>query len=234
MFFFRNIYAGGGSIEIVLHLGPCKVASTFLQHKIFEKIPEAHFTQDILYPDLQNEKTNILSNEHFMACPYHEGEYKQMFSLLQNLHSLYPSAKVVLGHRNWESWSQSLYNQYVRQGGVETYKQFMNMVIDWQFEDLTEYYELLHALFESKVHIFSFERLKENPQKVVQNICEFAELPVYDFDLQKTNLSYTPSQLKLVRGLNTFFKSRFHKEGRFNRNVKLNPEDLIVLFRRHR
>lgn len=214
-------------MEITLQIGPCKTGTTFLQHDIFEKIPELNVVYDVLWANLKDDKKNIICDEHLAGAPYYPGEFEKRFIVADNLKAMYPDAKIILGYREEESWVKSMYVEYVRQGGVLYLDDFYEQCCDKRFfNGFDGYVKYLKSLF-SEIHICKFKQLREDPHKFVEGVCSFLGVDVPDFNSTPRNMSYSDFQANLVRSHNMFFKSRFNPDGRFNRNVKINPCDLL-------
>lgn len=214
-------------MEITLQIGPIKTATTFLQHDIFEKIPGLNVSFDVLWGSLRDDKKNIICNEHLAGVPYYPGEFEKRFIVADKLKRMFPDAKIILGHRVEKSWVKSMYTEYVRQGGVLYLDDFYEQCCDKRFfNGFDDYVSYLKTLF-SEVYVYEFKQLKEDPYAFVEGICNFLGVAVPVFDPTPHNISYSDFQTHIVRSFNMFFKSEFNASGRFNRNVKINPSDLL-------
>ena len=149
------------------------------------------------------------------------------------LHNCFPDAKIILFIRNQQSMMVSAYKQYIRQGGVVGFKEFLmapevHKVSDGLCHDnapfstgVVEYFkysrvvQLYKKLFgEQNVYVDCLERLKNNKEEVGKNLFSFLGVkPVALNGDKPVNLQLTPTSLSILRQLNKIFKTHYNPRG---------------------
>jgi len=165
--------------KVFIHVGLHRTGTTFLQQHVFPKL-NANFihvdAKDINKKLPIGTGINLLSSEYFSGAPldFKNPNYgaTDRFDIADRLKQLYPDAKIILVGREYTSWKDSLYNQYVKSQGYITREHF-NEQFDDNYTNFGVYIKYLEKLFgKDKVNILLYEELKINHQKFIDNICK--------------------------------------------------------------
>ena len=220
--------------DIIIHVGLHKTGTTFLQEEVFSRIKKVNYTGILRYDTkIYKDKINIISDEDLSIRPHLPVNHKdylncnQRFVIAKRLHSIFPTAKIIIGIRNKDSWLRSVYSQYVKSGGIYNYDRFICESFDHRFLDFDSYIDYLNDLF-NEVLVYRFEDLKQNPFNFVKNICDFIGLDTPRFENRIWEKRWSKRQIKLGLFLNHFFNSSFNpNSGFFFRTRSFNPRYLI-------
>ena len=81
------------------------------------------------------------------------------------------------------------------------------------------------------VYIYKFEDFKDNPERAVENICNFVgtAMPVIKEEdyKRKWNIGYNERQIRISRKLNKLFKTRLNPNGIISLRYTLHPHKVI-------
>lgn len=192
--------------EIYLHVGLHKTSTTFLQKEIFPKLESVNLQvhpYSIFDMYIDKKKKNILSGEAFsLSMPhYDKSHYKtNRQNALEYLKRLFPDAKIIIGVREKDSWLKSCYSQYIIQGGIFSFedylKKYENNIID-----INQYLEQLHE-FWNDIFVYDFKDLKSNTDQVISDLCSFMYCPVPRYEKKKRNESLNKNQIRILRKIN--------------------------------
>lgn len=186
--------------NVVLHVGPHKTGTSFLQQEIFNKINEANFIRSKIITDLHIEvrRLNIISHEGFSSlAPYHDILCDQE-EVLDHLKRLFPEAKVIVGLRNMDSWLRSCYKQYVFGGRCGTldydrYKQKYH-------KNLPSHSDYVNEIKKRWDDVFVYHQETLNDE--IEPMCRFmgCEVPVYS--KKRVHFGLNKSELFIWRQIN--------------------------------
>lgn len=210
--------------KIFFHVGLHKTGTTFLQENIFSKFKKDEVNY-IRYPSLDmlidTKRINLVSEENLSGEPQVGIPAYIRFIIAYRLSLLFPSAKIIIGLRDRESWVKSLYSQYIRQGGTKDYKYWFENVFDRYNIDFKSYISFLESRFNT-VFVYNFNDFCNNQEEVIRSICDFigADVPIYDKKIK--NMGLKPYQLKITRFFNMFQKSKLNNKGIFTKNYYFN------------
>lgn len=168
-------------MEVAVHIGLHKTGTTFLQDEVFPKI------KNVAYAKYGGFKTNflkdevvLLSNESYSGIPYYaenESFLKQFRSNMVKLNDIFSQPYILIGFREPSTWFNSLYKQYLQEGGTLDFMDFfknLKFVInynDYFYEDI--YTILLDIFPKEKIFVYFHEELKSNPSKLVNEMISF-------------------------------------------------------------
>lgn len=234
--------------QILIHVGMAKAASTFLQKEVFSERKfgflyddnkRLKFYQHILpqhtpYYDLDSCRTllekellaeasnqklmPVWSNELLSGWPSY-GSYNREL-LANRLHELFPKAKILLIIREQKTAIESVYNQYIQEGGTMSLKAYLSQ--NWVAPyfhgfnlDQYDYFKMLNlykGLFgEENVLCLPYELLNEQASSFVDHLNTFLEVSI-DFkslDIsKKVNRSPSHSYLWFKRQLGKVITNR--------------------------
>lgn len=177
----------------LIHLGLPKAGSTFLQKEFFPKLPF-----DVISNENLSGTTSTFKIELDLGMSLSR---LRKYSILQNLKKIYGDVPVLLVIRDKDSWIQSNYNQMVKNGLYgNTFEYFYNHM-DKELLNFDNYINNIKKVF-SNVFIIDFEILKNNPQKFVDEICDWLNLESYKINSIIYNPSLSNNLLNLKRFCN--------------------------------
>jgi len=199
--------------EIYIHVGLPKTATTFLQKNIFRYCKDIYFVKKLpFFTSNINMNKILISNEALSGSPQSGRSVDRRDKIIRRLKKLFPEARIVLGLREKQKWTVSLYRQYVRQGGVCLFEDWFNNVFDHRFLDFDEYISLLDSLF-PEIYVYQLKDFKLNCQRSVSNLCSFLEISVPQYNPQPMHVSYNEKRTELIRKGNHLFKSYLNTSG---------------------
>lgn len=222
--------------DVVIHIGPPKTGSTFLQRKLFpfqndyvylgegslwgggkliwsltKQAPI--FDRAAIYPmlhGLASARKILISNEILAGHPWPLGKYANAASrseIAARLQVVFPNAKILIIERDFEDWVVSAYSEYLRNGGLLKLDQFKEYVHRTRYADWESLIELYRNKFRD-VCVLQFDGLKKNPQQFLNEMA--SELKT---EFKPVSTSPVRPRIKgiesssLVRNLNFFRRS---------------------------
>jgi len=197
--------------KIIIHIGLHKTGTTFLQQEVFPKIPNINYQTKVdLTTKVEEGKINLFSDENLDGGSYRLfNTVEQRYNIMENLHKLYPNAKIILCIRDKDSWLKSAYKQYIvayKSCSFEEYKQR----IDKGFLDFDEYIKRLNKLW-TNVYVCEFIDLKRSPVKFVNELCDFIGVRNPLVFYKTVYKGITDGQVKFIRLYDKLLPSKiFH------------------------
>ena len=204
-------------MKLFIHVGLPKTGTTFLQQEVFPKIENVNFA---MFPDyrttLYPNKINIIGDEFLSHVSYMPGrDANQRFEIAKRLQGSYPDAKIIIGIRDQKSWLRSLYNQYVRAGGIHEYDYWFENMFNKDFLDTESYINFLKKSFKKGVYVYRFEDMKKNYSVWIKDLCDFIGCDVPKIERKKHNVGWGKNRIKIALFFNKFFKSPVNPEKGF-------------------
>jgi len=197
--------------DVFIHVGLQKTGTTALQN-VFEQIKGVQYFHYLdWYTKVKPDVDILFSNEDLSGFPI--GDKLDRYKILDNLHHVFPKAKIIVGFRKWESWVNSIYKETVRQGYVKDRDAF-DKEFDTSYIDFNGYEEEIKKKFRD-VYVYQFEDLKENFDKIVKDICIFIDKEVPEYKQKKVNISLNDYQVYGLRCINRWCKSWHNPSGLF-------------------
>lgn len=157
-------------------------------------------------------KKILISAEWLSGNPSIEGNQELRFQIVDRLKLMYPNAGIILGFREKRGWIISAYSQYVKNGGVKNFSYWKNHIFNESSLKFAEYEDYIRKKFK-RVYIYSFEELKQNPDKVITEICYFIGEPVPNWNKKIYNKKFPPHKLFVTRQINKLCKSYYNPRG---------------------
>lgn len=149
-------------------------------------------SREIIERYLDPERINVFSNENRFPGVHTVYSGGDIYSVIKNLHVLYPRMKIVLILRNQMEMLSSLYLQRLDTGGeCGTFRQYLDSCVSslipyLKYEDLIV---ILQDVFtETNVYISTYENLKADPVQYLKNLSAFMGLSVPNLDIQSKRL----------------------------------------------
>lgn len=244
--------------KIYLHLGIHKTATKFLQEAVFPEIkdisylPKAKYERDLLDSLLHQDVLTfnyhkdairdeflkragnddlplLISNELLFGNIFFHNNNR--YSLLVKLKSLFPEAKILLSIRGQKQMIDSIYREYLVQGGCCKIEQFLNAAtpsgksilsynpgLDPEALKYGKYLDGLAEMFGAENCLFlPYEMLIKDTPEYLGQILGFlnSKSSPDDFSAQKRHGSMSNNALKFLRVINKMHSSAMHGSGWF-------------------
>ena len=196
--------------KIVIHIGLHKTGTTFLQQEIFSKIPNINYQNTVnLTTKVVPNVINVFSDENLDGGSYRLFNIAgQRYTILKNLHALFPDAYIILCLRDKDAWLQSAYKQYAMAYFGYTFLEYFRK-FDKRVLDFDVYVKYLQSLFGvDNVLVTSYENLKNEPEEFVDRICSFIGVDAPTFENQIVYPSLTDRQIALIVIFDAIFRSK--------------------------
>ena len=191
-----------GKPEIFFHVGLGKVASTYLQHRVFPKLRGIYYIPTGKYrrskqiiPSLGSEK--ILVSREFD---------RQLEDQVKWFTETYPNAKVIILLRRHDSWIASQYRRHVKNGFQGEFRDFLDLENDqghWKREELnfSKKLEVIEKYTGQKPKVLFYDDLKADPWTFFDSICDFlgTSYEKSTISLKRVHTSYSEKQLLVLR-----------------------------------
>lgn len=230
--------------EMIVHIGLHKTATTALQNQLFpscegvnllttERDEVRRFVhmltrKDELYFDSREalkaiapamgSGVNLLSNESLSGPPYAgvmEGGLDHRASIIGNLSSTFPEARIIIVIRRQNDLCRSLYRQYLKIGGTRNPTRFYGitagdrdplMSLDRFY--FKRYVDALVKAFPRGVLILTFEEFISNREAFLEKLSDFVGVKVHNIPLTKENSTKLGAfGLEVTRLANHLFRS---------------------------
>lgn len=218
--------------EIIVHIGYHKTGTTYLQKKIYPNIQNLKYydyLSENLFPGMSskssfdvdldriNEKLNSLGHDRILYSQ--EGLVGPLFynsginakEIADNLKKLNVS-KIIITLRNQVSLIDSIYRQYIQEGGVARFNHFIK---GWRYSfdlDHLNFYRLINyysSLFgKENVLIILSEQIRENEAEVIRQLENFTNGTYIEnnknLNPRQSNISLSNLSIILLRFINHF------------------------------
>ena len=185
--------------EVFFHVGLGKVASTYLQYKVFPKFKNIRYIQRTKYwksPEIikKSSYTKFLISREFDKYLERESKF---------ISSHFPEAKPILILRRHDSWIASQYRRYAKNGYPWSFTEFFDHKNDsgqWGRKELRFYdkIQILEKYFSNKPLVLFYEDMKKDPMAFIERLANYmgAEYNQEDISLGRKHTSYNEKQMK--------------------------------------
>lgn len=198
-------------IAIYFHVGLGKVASTYLQYRVFPKLLGVYYIQRTRYRRYHKiiSKTNY--GKYFLSREFDQ----QLESELEKFSKHYPHAKIIILFRRHDGWIASQYRRYIKNGGAKSFDGFFDIDQDnglWKQNDLYFYPKIKVAekYFANKPLVLFHEELKKDPFQFIDKFAKYigATFEKEDISLKPIHRSYNEKQLKVIHRISKMIFKR--------------------------
>jgi len=188
--------------EIYFHVGLGKVASTYLQHRLFPKLQQIHYIPTRKYRQVPKIIAKEKYGRYFVSREFDQ----QLEREVAWFSSFYSDVHPIIVFRRHDGWIASQYRRYVKNGGHLSFQGFFDVEGDsglWKRADLTfyTYLEHLEHYFAHRPLVLFYDELREDPWGFFDKIAAYTQT-CYDeraISLSKVHTSYNEKQLKVMR-----------------------------------
>ncbi len=200
--------------KLFFHVGLGKNASTFLQQRFFPKLEQIHYTQSNIYRFFPNIVAKGKHKNYLFSREFD----RQFYTETDKIAALSEDAHIIIILRRHDSWIASQYRRYVKNGGKQSFSEFIDLESDagaWKQKDLYFYPMLLHLkeTFTKQPLVLFYDDLKKNAEAFLDRIADYlnASYQLTDIDLRVKHSSYSEKQLKFILKYGPFDKSKEYK-----------------------
>jgi len=188
--------------EVYFHVGLGKVASTYLQYRLFNKLKNIHYIQRPKFHEFKSVLENSNAISYFASREFD----RQLEDEVQKISGLAPQTKYIIVFRKHGDWIASQFRRYVKNGGIKPFEEFFDVKNDsglWKQKDL--YYmpmiEIIEKHSGDKPLVLFNEDLKANPYGFFDKLVNFigASYNKDAIDLKPSHKSFNDKQLKYLR-----------------------------------
>ena len=188
--------------QIFFHVGLGKIASSYLQQKIFPKLDDIRYISTHKYK--KSPKIIEAGNEDkYLVSREFDRQYEDQ---LRWFSSHYPNAKVIIILRRHDSWIASQYRRFVKNGHTMPFTDFFNLDESksfWEHRHIEFYWklELVEECFGSKPLVLFHDELKADAWAFFDKICSLigASYKRGQISLDAAHSSYSEKQLRVLR-----------------------------------
>lgn len=188
--------------EIYFHVGLGKVASTYLQHRVFPKLEGIKYIPTGKY---KKSKEIITRGGHSKYLVSREFDL-QFEREVRWFTKTFPDARIIILFRRHDSWIASQYRRHVKNGWYWDFKKFFDLESDsgyWKKKDLLFYpkLEIIEECSGQKPLVLFHDELKKDPWIFFDKISDYSNTTYYKekISLERVHTSYTEKQLKVLR-----------------------------------
>ncbi|MBV6647048.1 MAG: hypothetical protein KI790_16440 [Cyclobacteriaceae bacterium] len=203
-----------GEPEVYFHVGLGKVASTYLQKRVFPKLEGIRYIPTVRY---KKSKQIIAKGHHKKYLVSREFD-RQFEREVRWFTETYPQARIIVIFRRHDSWVASQYRRYVKNGWSDDFRQFFDLEKDQGFWKQTDLYfypklKIIEECSQQKPLILFHDELKGNAWSFFDKISLFTGTTYSPrkVSLTRVHTSYSEKQLKLVRAFCQRYKPEMPK-----------------------
>jgi hypothetical protein len=230
---------------MVIHIGYRKTGTTFLQHHVFPylnglKYYDYTFCKDLFMPLLQTSTldfdkslfTKKIDN-HPQSLYSYEALVGDMGTGLHNYEIALKLKeigfkKVIITIRNQKSIVDSIYKQYIHEGGVLKPKDYFGnkRFFNWEscdYYNLIKHYSNVFGI--ENIYVMLQEDLLKDREKVVNNIISFTGASSYELPdglKMMSNKSLSYFSVKILRILNHFTYNHYRPSNLISKKISTN------------
>lgn len=136
----------GKKPEIYFHVGLGKVASSYLQQRVFPRLKEIHYISTHKYKKSSKEIEKHRHSKYLVSREF-DRQFEQEVKWFS---SHYPDSHVIIVFRRHDSWIASQYRRFVKNGQTMSFPEFFNLderKSYWKHEHILFYWKLEFSLF---------------------------------------------------------------------------------------
>ena len=219
----------------IVHIGYPKTGTKYLQDCVFPYIKGVKYmgywasmetlrpifegsTPDFISSDIKIIPNALYSSERLVGMPM-TGILN--YEIAQRLRDV-GFDKVIMVIRNHDTMIESLYRQYIQQGGVQKAKDFIRDtdIFRKSYLDYDGLIEVYIKIFgEDNVLILNYEDLLLFPEYVMEKMRLFCGSEEIDFKCGKRNVSLSYWSIKLLRIINHFTYNHYRKSNLISNRI---------------
>jgi len=181
--------------KLIIHIGLPKTGTTFLQLGFFPFIESYHFVRGKsptrkLY---SNDKRIVISDEAIVGSPLEKDWLNNFEAKIVRLKKIFKDPVTIIGFRKHEDWIFSLYKQYLHQGGIKTFDEFISFYInEFMNPGSLPFFSIIKVLEKhlgSEFFIYTQEELKDNFDIFLKRLESFFNIKIDDELINNANFN---------------------------------------------
>lgn len=192
------------SPEIYFHVGMGKVASKYLQFKVFPKLTNIYYIPTGKY----KKSKQIIQKGYYSKYLISREFDRQMEDQVTWFSADYPQAKTIILLRRHDSWIASQYRRFVKNGFPGTFTDFMDIETNtgkWDKKELLFYEKIriLENCFQYKPLVLFYDDFIAHPKTFISHMVTYmnANIDFSKLSFAKKHSSYNEKQLKIMQWL---------------------------------
>lgn len=148
----------------------------------------------------------------FQFFTYSWGRKFNRKSVIDRLDEYFPDAKFIMFVRNQETWIKSHYSQFLKGGGNIDFYNFIESILTNPYSEahLIDWFPIVNYCTQKfgseNFRVWLYEELKEDPQKIADELCEYIGVSKIQVDSKPMNPSYNPNEMFAQITLNRLVK----------------------------
>ncbi|HET8963868.1 MAG TPA: hypothetical protein VFM99_08220, partial [Chitinophagales bacterium] len=190
--------------SIYFHVGLGKIASKYLQKKVFPNfhgityVPSRKYYRIFQELEETNAKAILISRE-----------FDQQFETeVKKFAKKYPDTHTILFLRRQDSWIASQYRRFAKNGFTGSFTDFIDPLENkgrFRMEDLEfgNKIKLLEEVFNSKPLVIIYDDFLKEPANTILKIANYcnASIDISNLDFKKVHSSYNEKQIKYMQAI---------------------------------
>ena len=189
--------------KIYFHVGLGKVASTYLQNKVFNNLDGIHYIPKNKYRSSIGIIRKNGPKKYLVSCEMD----RQFNDEVARFTSHFSDVKIIILFRDHGGWIASQYRRYVKNGGYRGFEEFVSLDPEregmWDKKHLNFYakLEVIEKYTKQKPLVLFHNELKNDPWTFLDKISQFTgtDYTKEKISLEKVHASYTEKQLLVLR-----------------------------------
>ena len=189
--------------EIYFHVGLGKVASTYLQNKVFNNLEGIYYIPKNKYRKSIDIIKKNGPKKYLVTCEMD----RQFNDEVARFTSHFSNVKIIILFREHGEWIASQYRRYVKNGGYHGFEKFFSLDPHqegmWDKKHLNFYskLEIIEKYTQQKPLVLFHNELKKDPWAFFDKISQFTDTGYNKekISLGKVHPSYTEKQLLVLR-----------------------------------
>lgn len=192
-------------LEIYFHVGLGKVASTYLQKKVFPNLKGIQYIPSTQYRKSKKILSDRSSGKFLVSREFD----KQFEKEIDWFTTTYPKVNIIVLFRRHDSWLASQYRRFLKNGWYKDFDAFFNLYDTgyWKKEDLNFSRKIEYVIEKTGKFplVILYDELKENPFDVFDQISNFTgtSYNASNISLKPVHKSYSDKQLRFLRFFTT-------------------------------
>lgn len=190
--------------EIYFHVGLGKVASTYLQHKIFPRLSGIHYISTHSYKKCKSIIPGLKAEKILVSREFDRQFEEEVRWFTRD----FPHARIIILLRRHDDWIASQYKRHVKNGFLGSFTEFLDVKNDqgyWSREELnfSRKLQVIAECCENPPLVLFYDELIQDPKQFLKKMTDYMGVTeLGDFPQEKVHTSFSEKQLRFLRGMN--------------------------------